>query len=270
MPERLAVVEREADTPSTALTCPTPRLKYVLRFSTTSSGAVGSACFGSGRCRPPREVAHRPSRPPGAARPGRAPRPAASLSAIRSSSTSARSAASTASTRRAGIGRTAHRRPSGFGLRISSRALPTRVKARTTRTTQAPGGAMYHHAPRPGAPASWAAVEDLAPRRRERVAQPDEREGRLGEDRAGEDEDRVGDDEVRSRSGRMCRRMMWRGLAADDPGAIDEHPLLHRQGLRADDPGGRRPARDADDDDDDDQRDPDPDDLAFGPERCRG
>ena len=39
---------------------------------------------------------------------------------------------------------------------MSSSALPTSVKARITRTTQTAGGAMYHHAPSPGAPAVWA------------------------------------------------------------------------------------------------------------------
>ncbi len=39
-----------------------------------------------------------------------------------------------------------------FGFMTSSSALPTRVKARMTRTTQTAGGAMYHQAPSPGAP----------------------------------------------------------------------------------------------------------------------
>ncbi len=46
-----------------------------------------------------------------------------------------------------------HRRVLDFGLRMSSRAFPTSVKASTTSTTQTAGGAMYHQAPRPGAPA---------------------------------------------------------------------------------------------------------------------
>src|SRR5947199_131780 len=52
----------------------------------------------------------------------------------------------------------AQRRPPDFGLRMSSSALPTSVNARTTSTTHVAGGAMYHQAPRPGAPESWAAL----------------------------------------------------------------------------------------------------------------
>ena len=41
-------------TPSTALTGPDSSVKWVFRSSTTSSGASGSACFGSGHWRRPR------------------------------------------------------------------------------------------------------------------------------------------------------------------------------------------------------------------------
>ena len=68
---------------------------------------------------------------------------------------------------------------------------------------------------------------------------------------AGEDEHRVGDDEVHD-VGQDVPAHDVALAAADDPGPVDEHPLLDRQRLRPDDPGGRRPARDADDDDDDD------------------
>ena len=61
---------------------------------------------------------------------------------------------------------------------------------------QTPGGTKYHHAPRPGAPDRLGGVEDLAPRRLERVAETDERERRLGQDGAGEDQHGVGDDQV--------------------------------------------------------------------------
>ena len=47
----------------------------------------------------------------------------------------------------------------------------------------------------------------------------------------------------------------------DDPGPIHERPLLHGKRLGADDPGGRGPARHADDDDDDEQRQTDPEQL---------
>src|SRR6185369_13841933 len=54
------------------------------------------------------------------------------------------------------VARIAHRRTCDLGFRRSSRAFPTSVKHRTTSTTQAAGGAITHHAPRPGAPDSWA------------------------------------------------------------------------------------------------------------------
>ena len=50
------------------------------------------------------------------------------------------------------VARVAHRLVADLGLRMSSRALPTSVNERTTRTTHTAGGTKYHHAPRPGAP----------------------------------------------------------------------------------------------------------------------
>ena len=99
-------------------------------------------------------------------------------------------------------------------------------------------------------------VEDLAPRRLEGIAQADEREGRLGEDRPGEGEDRVGHDQV-DHVGEDVAAHDVAGSAADDPGPVDEHPLADGQGLRPDDPGRRRPRGHPDDDDDDQQRRPD-------------
>ena len=83
--------------------------------------------------------------------------------------------------------RDGHRRRRAFGLSRSSRAPPMSVNARTTRTMQTPGETYHHQAPRPGRAGVLRRPEDLAPRRRERVAEADERERRLGQDRAGED-----------------------------------------------------------------------------------
>ena len=77
-------------------------------------------------------------------------------------------------------------------------------------------------------------------------------ERRLGQDRTGEDEHRVGDDEVDD-VGQDVDAHDVAAAGADDPRAVDERALLQRQRLRPDDPGRRRPARDADDDDDDEQ-----------------
>src|SRR5262249_61500157 len=54
------------------------------------------------------------------------------------------------------MGLLGHRRLPDFGLRTSSSALPTSVNESTTSTTETAGGAMYHHAPSPGAPDCWA------------------------------------------------------------------------------------------------------------------
>ena len=98
--------------------------------------------------------------------------------------------------------------------------------------------------------------QDLAPRRRQRVAQADERQGRLDEHRAGEHEDRVGDDEGHDvGQDVVAHHVPARG--ADDPRPVDEGALADGQGLAADDPRGRRPRRDADDHDDDQQGDAD-------------
>ena len=133
------------------------------RSSTTSSGAVGSACFGSGHWRRPR-VGSSMVRSVAASPGGRARRRSAARAASAAArlarlldvlgiawSSARRSSAMRSSSRGSVIAATCD-----LGLRMSSRALPTRVKERTTRTTQTAGGAMYHHAPRPGAPASCA------------------------------------------------------------------------------------------------------------------
>src|SRR3954452_23101524 len=72
--------------------------------------------------------------------------------------------------------------------------------------------------------------EDLTPRRCEGVAEPDERERRLGQDRAGEDEDRIRDDEPRHVGQDVdAHHPPW--PRADDPRPVDERPLLHRHRL---------------------------------------
>ena len=134
------------------------------------------------------------------------------------------------------------------------------VNAKTTSTMQAPAGTKYHHAPRLGAPTS---------RRDSRIWPHD---GWNGSPRP------TNDSVVSVRTapanistafatirfttfGRMWRLHDVAAAGADHPGPVDERPLLERQGLRADDPGGRGPARDPDDDDDHDQGHPDPEDL---------
>ena len=121
---------------------------------------------------------------------------------------------------------------------------------------------MYHHAPRPGAPDALRRIEELAPRRRERVAQADEREAGLGEHRRGERDDRLRHDEVHDVREDVAPHDVARA-AADHPRAVDEHALADRQRLRPDDPGGGRPRRDADDDDDDEQRGAQPEELGL-------
>ena len=220
MPERLAVVEAEADAVDRL---DRPGLEREVRPQVLDDeqrrGRVGLL---RQRPLPAASGPHRGR--PRAARPGRAPERVAlgDRSVVASSSGRCRRVRSAGRRRTAGRSSSARRR----GLRISSRASPTSVNASTTRTMQSPGGTMYHHAPRPGAPASCGRVEDLAPRRRERVAEADERERRLGQDRAREDEDGVGDDEVDDVRQDVAPHDV-RGRRADDPGPVDEHPLLH-------------------------------------------
>ena len=122
---------------------------------------------------------------------------------------------------------------------------------------------MYHHAPRPERPAGLGVVQDLAPRRRGRVAEADERERRLGEHRGRERQHRLRDDEVHD-VGQDVPPHDPAGAGPDDPRPVDEHPLLERQDLAADDAGGRRPAGQADDDDDHEQGRADPEQLGLG------
>ena len=109
------------------MTLPVGRLNRTARSSTTSSGASGTASFGSGHWRRPRIAAAST----GVGAFGRGGRPIGSTVSV--------------------IGGV-----SIFGLRTSSSALPTSVNASTTSTTAAAGGAMYHQAPRPVAPADCA------------------------------------------------------------------------------------------------------------------
>ena len=152
--------------------------------------------------------------------------------------------------------RSAHRRRRRFGLNRSSSAPPTSVKANTTSTMHAPG---RHEVP-PGAQSRRAdlarRVEDLPPRRLERIAESDEGERRLGQDGTGEDEHRVGDDEV-DHVGQHVDAHDVASPGADDARAVDERALLQRERLRPDDPGRRRPAGDADHDHDGQEAEPD-------------
>ena len=72
---------------------------------------------------------------------------------------------------------------------------------------QSPGGITYHHASALGAPDVERVLEHRAPGDPGRVAEAEERERRLGEDRHGDDQDRVGEDQ-RQRVGEDVGRMM--------------------------------------------------------------
>ena len=164
-------------TPSTALTVPDSSVKWVRRSSTTSSGACGvgllrAAATAAGRGPSSRAVS------------GKAP--AIACGACRSLG---RQGAPRTRSRRHGpprhpvrahgrrhrtsvpgqtqlVPRVGHRRVLDFGLRMSSSALPTSVKARTTRTTQTAGRHDVPPRPEAGRAGALRRVEDLAPRRR--------------------------------------------------------------------------------------------------------
>ena len=115
------------------------------------------------------------------------------------------------------------------------------------RARRAPGGTKYHHAPRPGAPTDRADSRSWP------------HDGWNGSPSPTNDSVvsvRIAPANVSTALatirfmtfGRMCRRMMWRARRADDARPIDERALPQRQRLRPDDPGRRRPARDADHD----------------------
>ena len=144
-------------TPSTALTQPDSSLKCVRRSFTTRSGAAGIGLLRERPLAPPadggqvRRVAE-------TGRPGRALGRQRLLGEDRGLAGDLRivCGGDVVGVQVAGqaqlLARIGHRRVADFGLRMSSRAFPTSVNARTTSTTQTAGGAMYHHAPRPGAP----------------------------------------------------------------------------------------------------------------------
>ena len=118
---------------------------------------------------------------------------------------------------------------------------------------QSPGGTTYHHAPALGARRLEAGLEHRAPRDAVRVAEAEEGQPRLGEDRHRHDQHRVGEDQ---------RQRVGEDVGADDvavarpqrPRALDERALLQRQHLRAHDPPGARPARQPDHEDQHGQR----------------
>ena len=101
---------------------------------------------------------------------------------------------------------------------------------------------MYHQAPRPGAPADWAAL---------RIWPHDGANGSPRPMNASVVSVNTASANVSTAwatirfttLGRMWRRMMWPGPGPDDPRPVHEHALLERQHLRADDPGRGGPAR---------------------------
>ena len=111
---------------------------------------------------------------------------------------------------------------------------------------QSPGGITYHQARR-SAPPSSKAFSSIEPQRDPgRVAEAEEGERGLREDRDGDDQDRVGEDQ---------RQRVGEDVGADDvgvarpqrPGALDEGALAQGQHLGADDPAGARPRGQPDD-----------------------
>ena len=91
---------------------------------------------------------------------------------------------------------------------------------------------------------------------------PDERQRRLGQDRAGERRARRWRRSGSGRSAGCGVRMMWPLPAPMTRARSTKARSRSDRVWRPDDPGGRRPARDPDDDDDDDERHPDAEDLA--------
>ena len=90
----------------------------------------------------------------------------------------------------------------------SSSARPTRVNASTTRTTQTPGGRMYHQAPGRDRADAERVVEHRAPRDAGRVAEAEEAQRRLGQDRDRHGQRGVGEAPSASRwAARAC--VIW-------------------------------------------------------------
>ena len=139
------------------------------------------------------------------------------------------------------------------GLMYSSNRKPSSETASTTIVIAEPG---RDHVP-PGAGARCARAERVLEHRSPgdlgRIAEAEEGQGGLREDRHGDDQHRVGEDQ---------RQRVGEDVGLDDvgvsgsqrPGPLDERALAKGQDLGADDPPGARPGRQADDRDQDDQR----------------
>ena len=147
----------------------------------------------------------------------------------------------------------AHRCSRRRGLTCSSSMYP-RIETASTRTVmQRPGGITYHQAPGARGPGVEGVLEHRAPGDPGRVAEPEEGERRLGEDRDGDDQHRVGEDQ---------RQRVGEDVGADDvgvagpqgTGALDEGALAQREDLGADDPPGAGPGGEPDDRDQHPQR----------------
>ncbi len=135
------------------------------------------------------------------------------------------------------------------GLRESSSAPPIRLQLRMISATRMPGGTIAHQAPGRDRGPLEGVLDHLAQRDRARVAEPEERERRLVEDRDRDGQHRVRDQE---------RRHLGQHVPSDDPpvarperpGALHVDALAHALHLRAQDARRARPEQDPDHDDD--------------------
>ena len=135
------------------------------------------------------------------------------------------------------------------GLSASSIAPPSRLQPRMITATSAPGGTIAHQAPVEIAARSKAFSMIVPERDPARVAQAEERQRRLVEDRDRDRQHRVRDQQ---------RRDLRQHVAGDDPqvpGPERPRPLhvdalAHALHLRADHPRRRRPEQDPDHDHD--------------------
>ena len=135
------------------------------------------------------------------------------------------------------------------GLSASSIAMPIIVQARMTSVTQTPGGTIAHQASLRTASPVEGVLDQLPPGDERRVAEAEEGDVGLGEDRDRDREHRVGDEE---------RHHLRQHVLADQPlvagaqrtGARDVGSLADALRLGADEPGRARPVDEPDDEDD--------------------
>ncbi len=135
------------------------------------------------------------------------------------------------------------------GLSASSSAPPTRLQARMSIVTSTPGGTIAHHAPVEIAARSNAFSMILPERDGARIAQTEERERGLVEDRDGDGEDSAGDQQWRDLRQHVPHHDP-RVARAERPRSLHVHTLAHALHLRPDHARRTRPEQDPDHDDD--------------------